>query len=105
MAAFAGLIVLSIAVALALVWYLVTRGVRGFRAVVLALAAFVVISATCITVGYFALRAYITDHYEINLVMLRFFVLPPIAAGVIAGLLSAAMFRAAQRREHGTSNV
>jgi uncharacterized membrane protein YqjE len=96
---------LSIAVALLVVWFTVTRPMSRLRAFILALAALLLVAAICIAVGYFELRVHINDHYEINLVMLEFFVLPPIAAGVIAGALSAAMFRALKRREHGTPTV
>lgn len=105
MAAFLGLIILSIGAALLLVWFIVTRELSLLRTVLLTLAALFVVSAMCVIVGYFGLRVYINDHYEINLVMLRFFVLPPIAAGVIAGLLSAAMFAALKKREHGSAKL
>jgi ABC-type sulfate transport system permease component len=97
MVAFLGLIILSIGAALLLVWFIVTRELSLRRTLLLTLAAVLVVSVTCIIVGYFGLRVYINGHYEINLVMLRFFVLPPIAAGVLAGLLSAAMFAALKR--------
>jgi hypothetical protein len=105
MAIFLGLIILSIAVALRLVWFIVTGEVSRLRAITLVLAALIVVSATCVAVGYFGLRVHIGDHYEINLGILRFFVLPQIAAGVIAGLLSAAMFGALRRRDHDAPTV
>ena len=104
MAVFFGLIILNIAVALLLVWFMVTHDVSRLRAVILTLAALIIVSAICVAAGYFGLRTHINDHYEINLVMLRFFVLPPITAGVIAGSLSAAMFAALRRRQRA-SNV
>jgi hypothetical protein len=105
MAALLGLFTLSVAVALIVVWFIVTREVARVHAVILAVAALTIVSAICVAVGYLGLRVHISDHYEINLVMLRFFVLPPIAAGVIAGLLSAAMFGALKKRDNGPSNV
>src|SRR5215216_3844636 len=104
MAIFLGLIILNIAVALLLVWFIVTHDVSRLRAVFLILAALIIVSAICVGAGYFGLRIHINDHYEINLVMLRLFVLPPMTAGVIAGSLSAAMFAALRRRERA-SNV
>jgi biotin transporter BioY len=105
MASFFGLLILNIAVALLLVWLVVTRRVSWRRGFALTLAALLLVAGICIAVGYFVLRVRISDHYEINLVALRIFVLPPIVAGVVAGALSAAMFRALARRERGTSNV
>jgi hypothetical protein len=100
---FFGLIILSIASALLLVWFIVTREVSRLRTVFLTLAAFIVVFAICVTVGYFGLRVHINNHYEINVVMLRFFVLPPIATGVIAGLLSAAIFAALKKRQRASA--
>jgi hypothetical protein len=85
MVAFLGLIILSIAVALGHLWFIVTRELSLFRAIILALVAVIIVSAVCVGVGYLGLRVHVNGHYEINLVMLRFFVLFPIAAGVIAG--------------------
>ncbi len=93
MVAFLGLIILSIGAALVLEWFVVTRKVSRLRTVLLTLAALIVVSAICVIVGYFSLRVYINDHYEINIMMLIFFVLPPITAGVIADLLSTAMLK------------
>jgi hypothetical protein len=104
MAVFLGLIILNIAVALLLVWFIVTHDVSRLRAVILILVALIIVSGFSVATGYFGLRIHINDHYEINLVMLRLFVLPPITAGVIEGLVSAAMFAALRRRER-PSNV
>ena len=100
-----GLIIASIAVALLVVWFIVTRRMSRLSVFMQVLAALLLVAAICIAVGYFGLRVHIKDHYEINLVMLEFFVLPPIAAGVIAGLLSATMFQPVKRRERGTPTV
>ena len=97
MALFLGLIILNIAIALLLVWFILTHDVSRLRAIVLILVALIIVSAICVAAGYFGLRIHINDHYEINLVMLGLFVLPPITAGVIAGSLSAAMFAALRR--------
>ena len=103
MATFFALIILSITIALLVVWLIVSRDVSKLRAFILAVIALLLVTAICGIVGYFGLRVHINDHYEINLVLLRLFVLPPIAAGIIAGLLSAAMFAALRRRERASS--
>ena len=103
MATLFGLIILSITVALLVVWLIVTRNVSTLRAFILAVVALLLVTAICGIVGYFGLRVHINGHYEINFVSLRMFVLPPIAAGIIAGLLSAGMFAALRRRERASS--
>jgi hypothetical protein len=75
MAPLLGLFTLSVAVALIVVWFIVTREVPRVRAVILAVAALTIVSAICAAVGYLGLRVHISYHYEINLVMLRFFVI------------------------------
>ena len=104
MAVFLGLIILNIAVALLLVWFIVTHDVSRLRTIILTSAALIVVSAICVAAGYFGLRMHINDYYEINRVMLALFVLPPITAGVVARSLSAGMFAALRRRERA-SNV
>ena len=104
MATLFGLIILSITVALLVVWLIVSRNFSKLRAFILAMIALLLVTAICGIVGYFGLRVHINDHYEINFVLLRLFVLPPITAGIIAALPSAAMFAALRRRERA-SNV